>query len=39
MMNIVIIVTGSIVGIAYVTELFMAGIRVWNMNNMHFIIE
>ena len=37
-MNIVIIVTGSIVGIAYLTELFMAWYSGVDMNNTHFII-
>jgi hypothetical protein len=33
MMNIVIMITGSIVRVAYITELLSLGIQVLNMNN------
>jgi molybdopterin-containing oxidoreductase family membrane subunit len=32
LMNIVIMITGSIVGVAYITELFIAGILVLSMS-------
>ena len=32
-MNIVIIVTGSIVGVAYITDYLYHGILEWNMNH------
>jgi hypothetical protein len=33
-MNIVIMITGSIVGVAYITEFLSLGILVLNMSNM-----
>ncbi len=35
-MNIIILTTGSIVGVAYITELFYLGILVLSMKRMHF---
>ena len=36
LMNIVIMITGSIVGTAYITELFIAWYSELNTNNMRF---